>query len=292
MSKRSIVLSICLAAWPLVAQAQEAQQAQQASGAMPANGIFIGAGGAFNGATFPNQDIFGFGISDVYALGHWVARGQAGGSAYPNLGTDSSLAPALQLGFYRTVAGTPWVWGAKFSYNQVGVSGAQDNVLIPQAGSYDGLISGTFNGNYLLRSYQMSLEHQFALVPLVGYSFGRGFVYGGAGPTLSKVTASMNGLIGFAELDHRFDVSGTPGFFSASNWVWGATAMAGVTYFFAPSWFLDLSYSYTASATSTNTFANQFDTVYPTTAFSGLSAGTYSGTVDNQALTVTINYVF
>ena len=282
------LISLSLAAAPLAAAAQDAPKAM-----MPANGIFVGAGGAWNGANFPDQNIFGYGISHNYAFDRiWVADGAAAGNAYPNLGTDSSVSPVLQMGFYRTFAGTPWLWGAKFSYNQVGVTGSQNNVLIPQAGGYTGHIEGTFNGNYLLHSYSMSLDNQFALVPILGYSFGKGYVYGGAGPTLSRISSSMNGLIGFAELDHRYAVSGAPVSFSASNWVWGATATAGITYFFAPSWFLDLSYSYTASATKTSSFFNAFDTTYPQVEFIGVSGGTYSGTVNNQALTITINYVF
>lgn len=277
-----------MAAVPLAAQAGEGS-----SGFMPANGIFVGAGGAWNGASFPNQDIYAVGISQIYLAGRiWVADGAAAGSAYPNLGTDSSISPVIQAGFYRTFEGTPWIWGAKFSYNQVGVTGGARDVLIPQTGGYNGNITGTFSGNYLLSSYEVSLDHQFALVPILGYSFGRGFVYGGAGATLSHITNNMNGLVGFAELDHRYAVSGAPASFSDSNWVWGATATAGVTYFFAPGWFLDFSYSYTASATATNTFAHQFDTVYPTVEFTGLSFGNRSGTVNNQALTVTVNYAF
>lgn len=288
MNPRMLCVAVCFSAMPLAVQAQEAPK-----GLMPANGIFAGAGGAWNGATFPNQDIYGYGISEIYTILHiHVADGAAAGNAYPKLGSDSSVSPVLQLGFYRSVEGTPWVWGAKFSYNQVGVSGSQENVLIPQAGGYDGLITGTFTGNYLLRSYDVSLNNQFALVPFLGYSFGNGFIYGGAGPTLSRITSNMNGLIGFAELDHRYAVSGAPVSFSASNWVWGGTAVAGITYFFARNWFLDLNYSYTASTTVTNSFSNRFDTVYPTVEFKGLSAGTYSGTVNNQALALTINYVF
>lgn len=138
----------------------------------------------------------------------------------------------------------------------------------------------------------MEIEHQFALVPLIGYSFGRRFVYGSAGPTLSRVNSNMNGLIGFAELDHRYDVSGTPGYFSSSDWVWGGIATVGVTYFLTRNWFLDLNYSYTASSTVTNKFLNQFDTVYPTVEFSGTLGGTYSATANNQAVALTINYVF
>jgi len=288
MNPRMLCVAVCFSAMPLAVQAQEAPK-----GLMPANGVFAGAGGAWNGATFPNQDIYGYGISEIYTILHiHVADGAAAGNAYPKLGSDSSVSPVLQLGFYRSVEGTPWVWGAKFSYNQVGVSGSQENVLIPQAGGYDGLITGTFTGNYLLRSYDVSLNNQFALVPFLGYSFGNGFIYGGAGPTLSRITSNMNGLIGFAELDHRYAVSGAPVSFSASNWVWGGTAVAGITYFFARNWFLDLNYSYTASTTVTNSFSNRFDTVYPTVEFKGLSAGTYSGTVNNQALALTINYVF
>ena len=288
MIKTGIWGALCLLALPLAAQAGEND-----SGFMPANGIFIGAGGAWNGANFPDQNIYGFGVSQNYAIGRiLVATGAAAGNAYPNLGTDSSISPVIQAGFYRTFEGTPWIWGAKFSYNQVGVTGVARDVLIPQSGGYTGLIQGTFTGNYLLSSYEVSLDHQFALVPILGYSFGRGFVYGGAGATLSRITNNMNGLVGFAELDHRYAVSGAPAFFSDSNWVWGATATAGVTYFFAKGWFIDLSYSYTASATPTNSFANQFDTRYPQVEFVGVSGGYRSGTVDNQALTVTVNYAF
>lgn len=287
MNYRIFGFALCLAGLPLAAQAQEASQPL-----MPANGVFIGAGAALNKADFGNQDLFGFGVSDVYALGFWVANGQAAGSTYPDLGNETGASFVLQGGFYRTINDTPWVWGAKFSYNNLGLTGSRDNILIPQTGSYSGEISGTFNGNYLLQNYKVEIEHQFALVPLIGYSFGRGFVYGGAGPTLSRVNSNMNGLIGFAELDHRYDVSGTPGYFSSSDWVWGGTATVGVTYFLTRNWFLDLNYSYTASSTVTNKFLNQFDTVYPTVEFSGTSGGTYSATANNQAVALTINYVF
>lgn len=287
MTYKAAAAAVFLVLTPLAAHAQ------QAPNVMPANGVFVGAGGAFNGATFPNQDIYGFGISNVYRLDHWVASGAAGGSVHPNLGSDTSVSPVIQGGFYRSIVGTPFLWGAKFSYNELGLSASQENVLIPQAGGYTGLVSGSFDGNFLLRSYDMSIKHQFALVPFVGYSFGKGYVYGGAGPTLSRITSNMNGLIGFAQLpNQRYDISGVPASFSASNWVWGGTVTAGVTYFFSPSWFLDLNYSYTASTTVTNTFATKFATTYPTMAFDGLEGGTYSGTANTQALALTVNYVF
>ena len=60
MNLRSLCLALGGASLPLAVQAQEAPK-----GLMPANGIFAGAGMAFNGATFPNQDIYGYGISEI-----------------------------------------------------------------------------------------------------------------------------------------------------------------------------------------------------------------------------------
>lgn len=92
---------------------------------MPANGVFIGAGAALNKADFGNQDLFGFAVSDVYAVGFWVANGQAAGSTYPDLGNETGASFVLQGGFYRTINDTPWVWGARFSYNSLGLTGSR-----------------------------------------------------------------------------------------------------------------------------------------------------------------------
>lgn len=260
---------------------------------MPRSGFFGGLGGSANSVTFPNQEVYGLGLSDIYQAGSLVARGYAAGDTTPYLGSSSTIAPVLQLGYYQTIGDSNWLWGGKLTYNYVGASGNRENFLIPQAGAYGGTVSGQLEGNVYAHSYQMNLRHQFALVPVAGYAFDRGFVYGGAGPTLSQIASNLNGLIGFADINgSRFDLTGPPASFSATNWVWGATVVVGGTYFFAPSWFIDVNYSYTVSNTETNAFAAPFSTVHGALTFTGLALGTYSGTADNQALMVSINKVF
>jgi len=67
--------------------------------------------------------------------------------------------------------------------------------------------------------------HQFALVPIIGRSFDRSYVYIGGGPTLSLTRGKFNSLVGFARIfGERADISGPPTDLSSSNWMWAARA--------------------------------------------------------------------
>ncbi len=267
--------------------------AQTSPDGVPQRGIFAGAGAALNFSTFPNQDVFGQGLSQIYQGSDFIARGEAGGSTSPYLSSQIDIAPVLQLGYFERFSGTPWLWGAKFTFNYLNSASTQNNFLIPQAGYYGGTVSGAMDGNVYAHSYTMTATNQFALVPFLGYSFDKSFIYAGAGPTLTQVKSDLNGLIGFAALfGEHLDLTGAPRSFSSTNWVWGATLSTGVTYFFAKDWFIDLNYTYTMSTTKTNTFASPFNTTHNGYTFSGVALGTYSGTTDVQAVMVSINKVF
>ena len=54
------------------------------------------------------------------------------------------------------------------------------------------------------------------------------------------------------------DQSGAPQDFSSSSWLIGGAAIVGVTYFLTPTWFLDLNYTYAATAGHTANFASPF----------------------------------
>lgn len=277
------------------AQAQVAAPAPAGAAAsiVPWSAFYVGAGGAVNSATFPNQDVYGLGLSDITKAGAPFAKGYAAGNAYPYMASDTSISPIIQFGYFQHFGDTPWMWGAKFSYNYLGTSTEQQNFLIPQNGAYAGAVSGTLAGNVGARSYQMSVKNQMSLVPVVGYSFERSFLYMGAGLTLSQISSNLNGLVGFADImGSHFDLTGAPQSFSAKNWVYGGTVVAGTTYFFAPGWFLDLNYSYTANTTKTNSFAAPFTTVHDGLTYSGWALGTYSGTADVQSLQLSINKTF
>ncbi|MFG1480959.1 hypothetical protein V5F53_20215 [Xanthobacter sp. V4C-4] len=280
-------------AWSGTIGAQAQVAAGPAAGGVPQKGVFVGVGGSANFSTFVDQDVFGQGLSKIYSGETLVARGEAGGSTSPYLAAQTDFAPMAQFGYFDHFAGTSWMWGAKFTYNYLNASSTQDNFLIPQAGYYTGEVSGVLKGNVYAHGYTMKATNQFELVPFLGYSFDKSFVYLGAGPTLTQIKSELNGLVGFASLfgDH-LDLTGAPRNFSSTNWVWGGTVSTGVTYFLAPDWFVDLNYSYTVSTTKTNRFASPFSTLNDGYTFTGLALGTYSGSADVQAVMVSINKVF
>lgn len=286
----------CLAAATVAGAAGAQAQTAPASAApsmVPTSAFFVGAGASANSVTYPNQDVYALGLADITKAGAPFAKGYAAGNAYPYMSTDTTISPVLQLGYFQHIGATPWMWGAKFTYNYLGSSAVQNNFLIPQNGHYAGTVSGVLAGNVAARSYQMNVKNQMSLIPFLGYSFDRSYVYAGAGLTLSQISSSLNGLVGFADImGSHFDLTGAPQSFSATNWVYGGTVEAGVTYFLAPGWFLDVNYSYTANTTKTNSFAAPFSTVHDGLTYSGWALGTYSGTADVQSLQFTINRTF
>src|SRR5262249_42453672 len=126
-----------------------------------------------------------------------------------------------------------------------------DNLVIPQFGTTSNPDVPTFPGFSVTRSYEVFIDHQMALVPFVGRSFKNGFVYAGAGPSLSRVGASLHDVVGFANLtggppplNTLVDLSGRPQSDAQRQWAFGVAASVGVTYFITPSVFLDIGYSF------------------------------------------------
>src|SRR5262249_48458121 len=118
----------------------------------------------------------------------------------PNLGTQSDCVPLVQLGYFRHFGDSDWLWGVKYSYSYQDKTLAVDNLVVPQSGTTAGANVPTFPGFSVTRSYDVFMDHQMILVPFVGRSFKNGYVYAGAGPSLSRVGASLNDVVGFASL--------------------------------------------------------------------------------------------
>jgi opacity protein-like surface antigen len=222
-----------------------------------------------------------------------VAFGSAGGATDPRLDTQSTLAPAVQLGYFQHFANSRWLWGAKFSYSYPGATASRENVAIPQVGSYTSSTPDTFTGNVVVRDYKTSIGHQLALMPFFGRSFDKGFAYFGAGPTVTQSKTSLNDVIGFADINGgHVNITGTPSNFSSSPWLFGAQAMVGATYFFAPSWFLDFSYAYGIAKGQKVNFSTPFASSTDGYDDIGILSGHYSGSVITQSLTISINKAF
>jgi hypothetical protein len=272
--------------------AASGQSASPAS-VMPRSALFVGLGGSYNSVDFGDQHIFAQGVSNIYQNGLLVAFGAAGGSTDPYLDARSTLAPTAQVGFFHHLGSSKWMWGAKFSYSYLEATSTAQNVTVPQAGSFTSNNSDTFAGNVLIRAYQASIHHQMTLMPLVGRSFERGFVYFGAGPSLSQVQTNLDGVIGFADINgSHTNITGTPSNFSSSPWVYGAAATIGATYFLDRSWFLDLNYAYARTKTGTSSFSGPFASTTSGYTDTGILSGTYSGEVITQSFTISINRAF
>jgi opacity protein-like surface antigen len=269
-----------------------------AAAQVPGSSFYVGLGAALNAADFGSQDAFAVGTSDVYRGGVLFSSGSAAGPGTVALGSDTAVAPVLRIGAFRRFGDGGWLLGAELNYAHLGASAEAANVLLPQAGSFTPTGTTTpvpFLGTAVVRSYQSEITHQFGLVPFIGHVVGPGFVYAGAGPTLSRVRTRLNGLVGFASIDGRpTDVSGAPQDFAASSWVVGGTAVIGMGWLLAEGWFVDLRYSYAATRRETENYASAF--LNPRgaqgTVISGTLVGNTSGTVATQGVALTINRAF
>jgi opacity protein-like surface antigen len=89
-------------------------------------------------------------------------------------------------------------------------------------------------------------------MPFIGYSFEKGFVYLGGGPTGSNTQTNIRSLVGFADINGvPTDISGAPQDFTGSGWVAGGAGTVGGTYFLSHSWFIDIAYTYARTTDQT-----------------------------------------
>lgn len=276
---------------PLLAQSLKAVAVP--GSLVPREAFYLGVGAGFNSVNFSNQNIFAQGVSDIYQNGVMVASGQAGGPTDPTLNNQSGFSPTIQAGYYRHFSGSDWLWGAKFTYNSLGITATDENVVVPQVGSFTSATPSTFTGNVVARSYQASVNHQLTFIPFIGRSFERSFFYLGAGPSLTQTRSRLNGVIGFAAIDgQHLNITGATADFSSTQWAIGGAATVGMTYFFDRSWFVDLSYTYAMTENRTANFSGPFASATDGYTDTGVLSGNYSGRVITQAVHVSINRAF
>ena len=273
-------------------------QARAPAPLVPSSAFYVGLGGGYSSVRFSTQDVYMAGTSDSYVGDYLVQSGSAGGSASIGMNAQSVFAPSVQGGYFQHFGTSHWMWGAKFAYTYLGANSTVSPALVPQAGSYTYTRSGItlpLSGNVVIGSYQATLNHQFALLPFFGYSFNRGYVYFGAGPTVSEMQTKLSRVVGFAEIRGRpTDVSGRAVDYSSSGWVVGGALAVGGTYFLNSSWFLDASYSFAVTSSLDSSYFAPFTNTHasPAATVTGTLAGTSSGNATIQAITVSINKAF
>lgn len=298
LSRRHRVLGAAVAVaagFPIAALAQ----GQPVAPTIPQRAFYLGVGASANLANFGTQDVYAVGTSDVFRDGARISSGSAAGPGSVGMGTDTAIAPVVQLGYFQRFTDSAWLWGANFNYTYLNASASVQNARIPQAGSYTPTGSSTpvpFTGNAIVQSYQTEVTHQVALMPFIGHAFDAGgFVYLGAGPTLSRMSTKLNGLIGFADTNGaRSDISGAPQNFGTEGWVFGGAAMLGVTLFFDASWFVDVRYTLSATERQSGNYASTFSNPngQDGTLINGTLVGSSAGRLVNQGIAFTINRAF
>jgi hypothetical protein len=260
---------------------------------VPYAAFFAGLGGSFNSTEFGKQNLYAQGVSVISQAGVPVAFGSAGGPMTPTFDTASTFAPTAQFGYFRHFSNSQWLWGAKFSYSYLNAGSTEDNVVVPQVGSFTSSTPDTFTGNVVVRSYETGIRHQLSFMPFVGRSFERSFIYLGAGPSLSQLESDLDGMIGFAAINGtHVNITGDPSNFSSDPWVFGGSAVVGMTYFLNPSWFLDLNYSFAITDVYTSDFSAPFSSSTDGYDDVGIISGDYSGRAITQSLRFSINKAF
>ena len=299
----ALVFCLCLPSNKTFAQlaVSDGPPAGSQNSIVPNSAFFIGAGAGYGNTTVTGQSLWGFGNSNIYQNGIPLQVGSAAGTGYYSMPSSSTFVPSVQLGYFKHFENSNWLWGGKFSYNYLGATSSVQPALVPQAGAYTPGTTGggpttPFTGNFVINSYQITITNQFLLAPIIGWSFDKGFIYTGAGPSLSNVTTSINGSVGTANLGGNpwQNVTGAPQSFSSSSWVFGGAIMAGGTYFLSPTWFLDFSYIFGITG---NNYVSSVSTYVNPNAGNGVSG--YGSTILNSngyvitnAVMLTINKKF
>jgi hypothetical protein len=295
---KRIVFFLAIAGLTMTSATAQVRVAEAPPSLVPSSSFFLGVGGGYNVSNFGTQNVYAVGTSNVYQNGLLISSGSAAGPASIETNSQSSVAFSAQGGYFQHFYGTDWLWGAKFAYSYLGATSIVRNALLPQAGSFTATgsnIAVPFTGNALVQSFQTNVTHQMAFIPFIGKSFDRSMIYFGAGPTLSQVRTTLNGLIGFADINGtRTDVSGSPVNFSSTSWVYGGAATIGASYFLGQSWFIDVNYTFAATGNNTSSFSGPFTNANGTNGSTtvGTMVGTSAGRLITQGIAATINKTF
>lgn len=298
MRSRVVALAVAGALAGVGPSAVHAQSpGAEASDGVPASGFYAGVGVSANLVVPTNQTMFSQGISNVFQGGTLAATGAAGGPTNPRPPNAGTISPSAQLGYFQRLSESRWLLGGKFTYNYIAATTTDDFVAVPQSGSF-ALVGGgpitSFTGNVVIRSYQITADHQFAFVPHVGFTFDRSYIYAGAGPSLTRTEVKLNNVVGFANINGAAgtSITGAPTSYSSSQWLIGATLAAGATYFLTPSWFIDFGYAFTITDLWNSTYASAFANTTSGFNTAGILSGSYTGGLNTHALTVSINRRF
>jgi hypothetical protein len=256
------------------------------------SGLFVGLGGSYNSVKV-DQSLTLASNMNVSAGEVLAASGQINGSLPPSRQTQTTFAPEGQLGYFRYVDDTNF-WGVKYMYQYLDITASNRFIDSPVMGALTSEEDAPFFvGNVVATAAETRVSHEMLFLGFIGHSFSHVQIYAGAGPALFNTNSHLYGVTSYSDFEGaHIDVTGTNKNFSSSQWMWGAAAQLGVTYYLDPTWFLDFNYTYALSAD----YSNHYSAPFSTTAFGIVNTGTLSAhanrSVTAQAFNFTINKEF
>lgn len=262
------------------------------------DGFFVGVGASYNSVNL-TQKSWGKGVSNIQTTTA-NSNGVAEGTGAPFHNMNNVLGPTFQAGYFKHITGTPNLWGIKFLYQYLDSTATNANLFIPQIGQTTSAITGITSplyGYVNAESVQPTVKQDVALLLFAGHTIGKTSFYFGIGPALVNLNSKNYYSIGYANFEGAtVNVTGLVSYSSPAFWAWGGTAQLGATYFFTPSLFVDLSYTYTMTGNNTTKHQQAFSntsnlggTVYTT---SGTLYTKDTLSVKSQAFMLTLNKVF
>ena len=88
---------------------------------VPNSAFFLGLGASANWTNFGHQHVYAIGTSNVYTDGVLSASGSAQGPNNIFMDDRFAFAPSFQGGYFQRFGASDWLWGAKLSYNYLGI---------------------------------------------------------------------------------------------------------------------------------------------------------------------------
>ncbi len=260
------------------------------------DGLFLGLGASYNSIHL-TQNSWGKGVGNITTNTGSNSNGVAEGTGAPFENNSQSLAPEIQIGYVKHFANHQnYLYGFKFSYQYLNSNATNPNLYIPQVGtitSQTGVTSPLY-GWVNVDAVEVTTTHQFNLLGFIGETLGNKYFYFGVGPTLTNLTSRNYYSIGYAQFEGAtVNVTGLISYSTPSLWLLGGAAQLGMTYYISPTWFIDASYTYSISASTTVNHQQSYaytsslgSTIYNS---SGMLFTKNTLRIKNQTIGITLN---
>ena len=166
--------------------------------------------------------------------------------------SQSTFAPNVQLGYFRPFSAcNTRLWGFKLAYKYLVLSVTDRDLDAPINGALVNLQTGNEPQvtNFTIEVSPLHVNHEIDFTAFIGQAFTNSFIYLSAGPTIFEARPNLYTLTGATQTSRTSTtITGVGGDPTASQWVWGGTAQAGMICRLGPSWFIDFNFSYAVSS--------------------------------------------